>query len=133
VNERQSFYVGIKGIIQNKGGEVLILQATVTGKWELPGGRIDVDQSIDEAFARELSEELGATNSKLHVIIDVAQGAFSVENDHKLLLVFYRASATLPANLVLSDEHSSAQWVSKANIDNYKLYDADKRAVLTVL
>jgi ADP-ribose pyrophosphatase YjhB (NUDIX family) len=126
---RQSFYIGVKGIVTTSQG-VLILKDAPRGKWELPGGRIDAGQSIEDAFIREINEEVpGTTNPKLERLLFAAQGDFIVENDHKLCLLFYAASADLPETLQLSDEHTDQAFVTADTLSNFDLFSTDKEAL----
>ena len=49
-------------------GRVLIAQRpegkTMAGLWEFPGGKVEIGESLSEALARELQEELGITPLK---------------------------------------------------------------------
>jgi 8-oxo-dGTP pyrophosphatase MutT (NUDIX family) len=57
----QTFEVSLKAALFS-GGQLLFLQESDTGFWELPGGRIDVGEerlSHDAILAREIREELG--------------------------------------------------------------------------
>lgn len=118
---RQAFYVGVKAIIQGDGG-VLILKDNAHGKWELPGGRIDQNQTIEEALMRELKEEAGASFEKLGNVIHVGFGDNIVENGHKLFLVYFAVQAQLPADIPLSREHSQFAWAAKDNLDDFEMY-----------
>ncbi|HZW60779.1 MAG TPA: NUDIX domain-containing protein [Candidatus Babeliales bacterium] len=55
------FYVGIKGVIVNNN-KVLLLKSKSKiddGQfWDLPGGRMESNETIQEALIRELIEEL---------------------------------------------------------------------------
>lgn len=44
-------------ILRNK--RILLVKATMHGLWELPGGAIEMDETIPDALAREVSEETG--------------------------------------------------------------------------
>lgn len=130
MSERQPFYIGIKGIIKNEAGDVLILKDTSRGKWEVPGGRIDKGQSITDSFSREIEEELpGAKLVSLGEVIHVAQGDFLVEDGHKLFLVFHLAKVSLPDVLALSDEHSESAWVNQSNLSDYPIFTTDQVAI----
>jgi len=131
MSERQSYYIGIKGIIRNEAAKILILKDVSTGKWEVPGGRMDSGQTIEGAFAREIGEEIeGATLTEFGSLLYAAQGEFLVEDSHKLLLLFYEVKAELPTNLVLSSEHTDSAWIDAQTIENYTMYTGDKVAVL---
>lgn len=51
------------GVITNAGGEVLVARRHdhlyQGGLWEFPGGKVAAGESVQEALARELHEELG--------------------------------------------------------------------------
>lgn len=134
MNQRQSYYIGIKGLIKNSEGKILILKDNSTSKWEVPGGRIDQDQAIEEAFRREMSEELPGSDVKsFGGFVYAAQGDFIVENEHKLMLLFFIADAEIPDTVELSEEHSMLAWVNQDNIDDYDIYTSDKAAIESVL
>ncbi len=49
-------------LVTNKAGELLLIKRDLEpckGKWALPGGFMEVDESLPEAGVRELSEETG--------------------------------------------------------------------------
>ncbi len=126
---RQSFYVGVKTIIE-RDGKVLLLKDAPRGKWEVPGGRVDQGQTQEQAAARELSEEIpGAQLVSLGDPIHIAIGDFTVENNHKLLLVFYASEVKLPAKIGLSNEHTDLAWVGPAEVDDYDMFSTDQAAV----
>lgn len=134
MSNRQSYYIGVKGIIQDQDGRVLILKDSSTGKWEVPGGRMDENQTIEEAFSREIGEEIeDASLEEFGGLLFAAQGAFKVENAHKLLLIFYSVKVRLPSKLTLSSEHMDSAWVDEQSLSNYALYPSDKAAVTIAL
>jgi len=134
MNQRQSYYIGIKGLIKNNQGDILILKDNSTGKWEVPGGRIDQNQAIEEAFRREMAEELpGSVVNGFGNVVYVAQGDFVVENSHKLMLLFFSTDVSVPDKPKLSNEHSELAWVNRNNLNDYPIYSSDKAAIESVL
>jgi len=47
--------------VRNSAGELLLVRRIDDGNWELPGGRIEVGESVSEAVVREVAEESGIT------------------------------------------------------------------------
>ncbi len=48
-------------VFQNEEGRILLIHRNVPGRvqWELPGGKVENGETIEEAAKREMKEELG--------------------------------------------------------------------------
>lgn len=42
-----------------KNGKTLVLKTKATGKWQLAGGGVDLNETIEQGLRREIKEELG--------------------------------------------------------------------------
>jgi 8-oxo-dGTP pyrophosphatase MutT (NUDIX family) len=110
----QLFNVGVKAAII-KDEKILLVKHATKHFWDVPGGRIDDNESIQQTLERELLEEL--PGSRLIGIAEVVC-AFRVpdiilENDGGLFLVVYKADVEFDnQRIVLSGEHSEAKWAS---------------------
>jgi 8-oxo-dGTP pyrophosphatase MutT (NUDIX family) len=47
--------------VRNEAGQVLVVRRIDDGKWELPGGRVEVGETVGQAVIREVAEESGVT------------------------------------------------------------------------
>ena len=60
---------GVRAVIVNNNGEVLLVQHTYAKGWFLPGGGVKNSETLEEAIKRELREEVGITvNSSIEVL-----------------------------------------------------------------
>lgn len=126
--KRQSFYIGAKALI-SRGDELLIVKEKVKGRWELPGGRIDAGQSIEDALEREVDEELGLTYKAMGRLVHAGLGDFPVENGHRLCMLFYDVRVEPFDAIKLSDEHTEAEWISESGITTLDTFTSDRAAM----
>ena len=71
------YRISIKGLVRNEAGEALVVKEDGRNYWDLPGGGMDHGESIKEAIAREMNEEVGLTGEFTYRIIDVDEPAYS--------------------------------------------------------
>lgn len=131
--KEQPFHIGIKAIITNNG-KVLILKDSGRYKGiDVPGGKIDGGEGISEALERELKEELGLTEFRQGEILGAHIREDYNKNGIRLMLIFYRVDAQVQ-DIKLSEEHSSFEWIGKADLDNLEFRnDGVKEAIEKVL
>ena len=63
---------GTSGVIFNGSGEVLLQKRSDNGWWGLPGGGVDIGESVERCVVREVFEETG-----LHVTVKRLIGIYS--------------------------------------------------------
>lgn len=117
------FHLGIKAIIRNKNGEVLVLENNPKmadlnpPHWDLPGGRVKNGDNIERTLIREVEEEIGIEDVKIIGLLDVSISNFRVRAGKQivgLILLTYLCSIKDPSRVKLTDdEHIQFQWVSK--------------------
>ncbi|MCL5239199.1 MAG: NUDIX hydrolase [Candidatus Marsarchaeota archaeon] len=123
------FFVGVKALIRNKKGRILVLQAntatfqlTKTPKpfYDLPGGRIQPSENVEEALGREVKEELGISPKTLGInqLFDASVSKVMLPNKVgvrlervPLFLVTFLCDLTVNERFKLSDEHIGFAWV----------------------
>ena len=71
------YRVSLKGFIQNDKGEVLVVKEKGReSKWDLPGGGMDHTESIKNALARELYEEVSLEGDFEYSILEAEEPRF---------------------------------------------------------
>jgi len=95
-------------VLKNEKGEVLILKHTKSGKWLLPGGRLNQGETWLEGLRREVKEEIGADNFHITGVIRIADWADKGEPHYG---VFFIGSIPSNTRIVLSPEHTEYTWV----------------------
>ncbi|MDA8622174.1 NUDIX domain-containing protein, partial [Psychrosphaera sp.] len=90
------------------------------GKWEFPGGKIELNESVSEALVRELQEELGIT-------------ATSQVSFHELVFDYPEKRVQLYFQLVTDfngepngQEGQAVQWFSKEELLTLPFPDANQ-------
>ncbi|HEY0696196.1 MAG TPA: NUDIX domain-containing protein, partial [Micromonospora sp.] len=53
--------VSVAAVIPDDQGRVLVIQRRDNGAWQLPGGILEMDETIENGVRREVQEETGVT------------------------------------------------------------------------
>lgn len=113
----------VAGIIY-KDGKFLIAQRSLKkaqgGLWEFPGGKVEPEETKENALIREIKEEFNA---------DIRVDGYVGENVHHypekdIKLMFYKA--TLLSDTITLNEHEDYKWITKEDKDKYKFAGADE-------
>jgi len=116
----RKFMVGVKALITNSKGEVLVLRAVphrpsqkFKPYWDLPGGKMNNDDIRGTLF-REVEEETGIGGFSIGNLIGVTVSNIKL-NDGKngLLYVVYGCRLGSDSRIILSKEHSEYRWVNR--------------------
>ncbi len=121
------YHLGIKGLITNATGEILLLKVdpamiknSTPGKiyWDLPGGRVKKGEKVEDTLQREIAEETGihdiANIQPLGMILANMRLAVGDADDTVgLVLGVYHCTIPADAQIQLSNEHIAYEWVPK--------------------
>ena len=102
------------------------------GKWELPGGRIEFNETPENALKRECEEELGFKNIEIGGIVDAWSFGATIDNiDYHFILLVYECftnNTKIKLNN-LNDEQTEYAWVSLGNIENLNMREGYKNSI----
>jgi 8-oxo-dGTP diphosphatase len=70
------FRISMKSLVRDNDGNVLVVKESGRTWWDLPGGGMDHEESIKDAIARELFEEVHLTGNFTYQVIAVEEPSF---------------------------------------------------------
>ncbi|HYR78923.1 MAG TPA: NUDIX hydrolase [Candidatus Dormibacteraeota bacterium] len=116
----QQFYVGIHGVIANRGRILVLRRAPgmpyCPGSWDLPGGHLALGESFEDCLIREVKEETG-----LDVSIERMLGMHSMFSE-PYLQALYACRLRVFQNVQLRpDEHVEHRWVTVVEMNGFEL------------
>ena len=123
--EANSLVPSVNVVVTNDDGDVLLIRRSDNQNWAVPGGAIDLGESMVQAAVRETMEESGVdcevtglvgiyTDPK-HVILYTSNG--EVRQEFSILLTA-RATGGAPTP---SDESSEVRWVPQTELGGYSM------------
>lgn len=103
--------VGVKAFLKNPEGEYLLLKRSSlekrgSGKWDIPGGRMEAGATVLDNLAREVREETGLVMTSEPVFFTL-QDLIWWDGRHVVRLLY---RGTIDGTPVLSDEHTEYKW-----------------------
>lgn len=123
MNEVQKIFPAVKAFVVIDGKVLLLKESTNyadganAGKWDVPGGRIDMGERWDTALLREVKEETG---------LDIVPGrAFAMEEwrpvvrgeQWQVVSTFFECTTSgAPDSVILSQDHVEYKWFTPEEI-----------------
>lgn len=116
--------ISIKGIII-ENNHVLLLKND-RNEWELPGGRLEVDEDPEKCLIREIYEEL-RLNCMVNCIID--SWVYEVFQGKYVFIVTYLCKCNDTSNVIISEEHLEYRWVQIEDLDDVIIPEGYKQSI----
>lgn len=115
------FYVGVKALVTDTGGNILLLRKVPRKPshrwkpfWDLPGGKMQ-SSGIKSTLLREVKEELGTDKIKIGRFYGAGVARFRINGDRDgLILIVYRCALLKGTRIRLSEEHDTYEWVRRS-------------------
>jgi ADP-ribose pyrophosphatase YjhB (NUDIX family) len=118
-----SIVPSVNVVVTNDAGEVLLIRRSDNDNWAVPGGAVDLGESVAQAAVRETKEEsgidcqitgiVGIYSDPKHVILYTSNG--EVRQEFSILLT---ATAT-GGQPTPSSESSDVRWVRSEELAEY--------------
>jgi ADP-ribose pyrophosphatase YjhB (NUDIX family) len=120
-----SLVPSVNVVVVNDASEILLIRRTDNGNWAVPGGAVDLGESVAQAAVRETLEEsgiecaitgiVGIYSDPRHVILYTSNGEARQEFS---IVLTARAVSGQPTP---SSESSEVRWVPEAELRGYTM------------
>jgi 8-oxo-dGTP diphosphatase len=114
--------------------KVLMTRTRSHGKWELPGGGVEVIEEMSVGLIREVKEEVGVVIEKTDInpipAYFTEQFFYTLDTDeyfHSLVFAFQvKCDSTLPIEIFDTGEVAEARWIEKSELKNLDIHHITK-------
>jgi ADP-ribose pyrophosphatase YjhB (NUDIX family) len=120
-----SLVPAVNVVVVNDASEILLIRRTDNGNWALPGGAIDLGESVAQAAVRETIEEsgiecaitgiVGIYSDPRHVILYTSNG--EARQEFSIVLT----ARPLGGQPTPSSESSEVRWIAVSDVHGYTM------------
>ena len=104
-------------------------QMSLPGKWEFPGGKLELNELPEDALFREIKEELKVS---IEILESLPISDYSYVTEKVIRLIPFRC--TIQNNEIpVAAEHDELRWVKKEDLLGLDWAEADVPIVLSLL
>lgn len=122
----RKYPVSVKGIVYHDGK--LVLLKNERDEWELPGGKLEPDESPEVCLQREIQEELNV-EVEVGELIDV--WVYDILGKVKVVIITYlcHINQAAPVDIRLSYEHKELGFHPFGGLEGLKMPEGYKRSI----
>jgi 8-oxo-dGTP pyrophosphatase MutT (NUDIX family) len=108
------------GLVKNTEGNILMIFRR--GKWDLPKGKLDEDEKLEDCAIREVEEETGLKNVKLHSPLTITyhtyhEGTkFIIKESHWFTMTITGGQKLTPQT---EEDIFDIKWISPGDVSSY--------------
>ena len=114
-----NFKIAVKAFIVHEGRLLVIKRrandAHKPGAWDIPGGRLEEDESPFDGLTRETREEAGL---EIRIIQPLRVHHFTRDDGQRITMLVFWCTAESP-DVTLSHEHTEFLWVDISSAKEY--------------
>ena len=88
-------------------------------KWEFPGGKVEPNETFQEALSREIHEEL---NIDINIHEKLAEEKYK---DSEINIVLHYFLCSITGGIIKLNEHEAISWVVKKDFGKYDFVEGD--------
>ena len=128
--------VTVGGLLRDQGGEVLLVRTLKwSGKWGIPGGKVEYGETLEGAFYREIREETGLETSKCRLVMiqDCIEHPEFFRPRHFVLVNYLAEVAGKKPTVKLNHEATDYLWTPLAETPGMALNGPTRLLIEKVL
>jgi NADH pyrophosphatase NudC (nudix superfamily) len=103
------------------------------GMWDLPGGFVDQDESLETAVVRELQEEIGIEVTGAKYVCSNSNTYRYKEVEYKTCDAFFVVELDKKPEIIAQDDVASVKWIKLSEVDIERFaFESTKKSVLAL-
>lgn len=105
------------GVVYNNINQILMIFRN--GKWDLPKGKLEIGENIQECAIREVNEECGVRNLKIISELQMTYHTYEINGEAILKRTYwFRMYTSCTNNLIpqITEGITKVEWVNKEDI-----------------
>ncbi len=132
-----SMVPAVSVVVVNGAGEILMIRRSDNGNWALPGGAVDLGESVAQAAVRETREEtgidcevtglVGIYSDPKHIIFYTSNG--EARQEFSIVLT----AQPLGGEPTPSDESKEVRWLPPSELASYTIDRSMRRRITDYL
>jgi 8-oxo-dGTP diphosphatase len=128
--------VGVGAVIVRDGRVVIVERSTepLKGQWSVPGGALEVGETLRQCAAREALEETGLEVEATEVL-DVFDSIYADPDGrtryHYVLIDFY--CRVVGGELKVGSDAAQARWVTSEELGNFNVAETAQKVIRKAL
>jgi 8-oxo-dGTP diphosphatase len=124
--------VGVGAVIVDRGRVLLVKRGSppLLGEWSLPGGAVELGETLRAAAEREAREETGLivkAGEVIEVLDRIVPGAAGAPQYHYVLIDFL--CTVEGGELCAGGDAADARWAGEAELASYRLEEPAQRVI----
>ena len=92
-------------------------------KWEFPGGKVEKNETNEDALKREIKEEL---NIKIFVKKKIAEEKYK---DETIDIILHYYICKIIDGVISLNEHENSMWILKNDFNKYDMIKGDRNII----
>jgi ADP-ribose pyrophosphatase YjhB (NUDIX family) len=121
--------LGVRGVILDSEGRVLLVEHTYVAGWHLPGGGVERGETAEQALVKEMVEEAGVRVHGRPSLVSIHSAERQFRGDH---VVVYRIDEWSPCPMTAHGEIRAVGWFAPDTLPDSATH-ATRRRLTEVL